>query len=95
MRLLLDETVLIELVGERQPYCACWNKLAALQLTQESVSLTTAAMNAGFESMRTFYRSFKRVFGVSPSEYLKKNGGRPSRDMLHNPFYLSGGTLPP
>lgn len=33
MRLLLDETVLIELVGERQPYCACWNKLAALQLT--------------------------------------------------------------
>ena len=68
---------------------------AALQLTQESVSLTTAAMNAGFESMRTFYRSFKRVFGVSPSEYLKKNGGRPSRDMLHNPFYLSGGTLPP
>lgn len=34
MRLLLDETVLIELVGERQPYCACWNKLAALQLTR-------------------------------------------------------------
>lgn len=44
---------------------------AALLLTQESVSLTDAALTSGFESMRTFYRSFKKTFGVSPSEYLR------------------------
>lgn len=32
MRLLVDETVLVEYVGERQPYCACWDKINALQL---------------------------------------------------------------
>ncbi len=44
---------------------------AALLLTQEEASMTSAAMNSGFESMRTFYRSFKRAFGISPSEYLR------------------------
>ncbi len=33
-------------------------------------SITQAAMNAGFNSMRTFYRSFMHVFGVSPSKYV-------------------------
>ena len=32
MRILLDETVLAELVGERQEAAACWSKLVALQL---------------------------------------------------------------
>ncbi len=66
---------------------------AALLLTQESASLTSAAMNSGFESMRTFYRSFKKSFGISPSEYLREKRGREPDDMLHNPFYLSGGVL--
>ncbi len=42
---------------------------AAFLLTQESISLTDAALTSGFESMRTFYRSFKRTFGVSPGDY--------------------------
>lgn len=32
MRVLVDETVVLEYVGERQPYCACWDKLNALEL---------------------------------------------------------------
>ncbi|WP_077611456.1 AraC family transcriptional regulator [Clostridium sp. Marseille-P2415] len=33
-------------------------------------SVTQAAMGAGFNSMRTFYRSFMHVFGISPSKYV-------------------------
>ncbi len=33
-------------------------------------SITQAAMSAGFNSMRTFYRAFMHVFGVSPSKYV-------------------------
>lgn len=33
-------------------------------------SVTQAAMSAGFNSMRTFYRAFMHVFGVSPSKYV-------------------------
>ncbi len=33
-------------------------------------SITQAAMDAGFNSMRTFYRSFMQAFGVSPSKYI-------------------------
>lgn len=33
-------------------------------------SITQAAMSSGFNSMRTFYRSFMHVFGVSPRKYV-------------------------
>lgn len=42
---------------------------AAALLTDESVSIIDAAMSSGFDSMRTFYRAFKRCFGVTPSQY--------------------------
>lgn len=41
---------------------------ANLLMTSDS-SLIDVAMNSGFESMRTFYRSFKLCFGVTPSHY--------------------------
>jgi len=31
-----------------------------------------AAMSSGFESMRTFYRCFKRCFGVTPTQYCSE-----------------------
>lgn len=42
---------------------------AANQLITSDSALIDIAMDSGFESMRTFYRSFKRCFGVSPSQY--------------------------
>lgn len=41
---------------------------AAVMLSNSS-TLIDAALNSGFESMRTFYRCFKRCFGVTPSDY--------------------------
>lgn len=41
---------------------------ANLLMTSDS-PLIEVAMNSGFESMRTFYRSFKICFGVTPSRY--------------------------
>jgi len=38
-------------------------------LTDESVPITKAAIDSGFTCMRTFYRSFKHFFGMTPSEY--------------------------
>lgn len=39
-------------------------------LLEGEESITQAAMNAGFNSMRTFYRAFMHVFSVSPSKYV-------------------------
>jgi len=44
---------------------------AASLLAEESMPLIDAALNSGFDSMRTFYRSFKAQFGITPSEYCK------------------------
>lgn len=38
-------------------------------LIDDSVPIINAAMSSGFNSMRTFYRSFKHCFGVTPSQY--------------------------
>ncbi|HHV13325.1 MAG TPA: AraC family transcriptional regulator [Clostridiales bacterium] len=61
-------------------------QVAGLLLDGEE-SITQAAMSAGFNSMRTFYRAFMQVFGVSPSKYVsafKENDG-----MRHLPAGLS------
>ena len=43
---------------------------AAMLLLNENCTLIQAAMGAGYENMRTFYRNFKQVFGATPSQYL-------------------------
>jgi AraC-like DNA-binding protein len=39
----------------------------------ENVSLTTAAHNAGFSDSAHFTRTFRRMFGVTPSELFKNS----------------------
>lgn len=42
---------------------------AANLLSETEISLIDIAMNSGFESVRTFYRTFKRCYGMTPSQY--------------------------
>lgn len=57
----------------------CRQAAAALLDGEESV--TQAAMSAGFNSMRTFYRAFMNVFGVTPSKYADVSRG--NNALLH------------
>ncbi len=53
LRILVDDTVVIDYVGERQPYCACWDKMSALQLTGcAELWSTPDAYRAMSESLR-------------------------------------------
>jgi xylan 1,4-beta-xylosidase len=40
-------------------------------LSESDISITSAAMSAGFNSINTFYRYFKKCFGISPGKYVK------------------------
>ena len=62
-------------------------RAAANLLMNDGASITDVALEAGFESMRTFYRSFKNCFGVTPSHYLQL-----SQNDLH-PLMQSHGLL--
>ena len=44
---------------------------AEILLHSKTHTITEAAMESGFDSMRTFYRAFKYHFNVTPSRYLK------------------------
>lgn len=44
---------------------------AANLLRESDSSLLEIAMNSGFDSVRTFYRSFKNCFGMTPTEYRR------------------------
>ena len=47
-------------------------KAAAIMLAGRH-SITYAALESGFSSMRTFYRTFQNEFGCTPKEYLEKS----------------------
>ncbi len=40
------------------------------------MSVTDAAFASGFVSMRTFYRTFKKYFNMTPKEYFHKNNAK-------------------
>ena len=42
----------------------------ALALISEGKSITEAALESGFTTIRTFNRAFKRIHGVSPRQYI-------------------------
>lgn len=45
---------------------------AAQLLMYEASSVTDAAMEAGFESLRTFYRVFKKNYGMTPLQFKRE-----------------------
>ena len=45
---------------------------AAVALDRKKVSVTEIAMASGFESTRTFYREFKRYYGMTPTQYAHR-----------------------
>lgn len=48
----------------------------AAALLTAGQTVTDAAGNSGFQSMRTFYRTFNAKYGVTPKEYIKANCAR-------------------
>ncbi len=46
---------------------------AATLLINSELSLVDIALTSGFETMRTFYRTFKRVYGITPSQYITQH----------------------
>lgn len=48
-------------------------KYVAGQMMKKNCNVTKLAMEAGFNSVSTFYRCFSEVYKMSPSEALKKN----------------------
>jgi AraC-like DNA-binding protein len=41
-----------------------------VSLMHNGAKMIDAAMNSGFESMRTFYRSFKNYYGMTPTQFI-------------------------
>lgn len=46
--------------------------MAASLLTEKNTSITVTACSVGYSDLFTFSKAFKRHFGVSPNEYIKK-----------------------
>lgn len=42
-------------------------------ITEQDLSMVDIAMSVGFESTRTFYRAFRRCYGMTPSEYASRH----------------------
>lgn len=48
---------------------------AAMLMVNRSTPVLEAAMSAGYDNIRTFYRNFKEVFGMTPSQYVSASSG--------------------
>jgi AraC-like DNA-binding protein/quercetin dioxygenase-like cupin family protein len=53
----------------------------ACELLRSSASINQVAQEAGFANVRSFQRSFKRILGVTPSEY---RNGLQNREFINN-----------
>lgn len=42
------------------------------QLIENGISITDAAFEAGFQSMRTFNNAYQKIMNMTPSEYIKR-----------------------
>lgn len=48
----------------------------AVNLLIQGVPMIDVAMSSGFECIRTFYRSFRQCFGVTPTQYCSSYSGK-------------------
>lgn len=51
-------------------------KHAVHLVQEEQCSMLDAAVASGYESMRSFYRAFRQIYGCTPSEYLTGSWSR-------------------
>lgn len=49
---------------------------AAMLLSNSDASLIETAMSSGYDNLRTFYRNFKHVYQMTPTEYINANARR-------------------
>jgi len=65
-----------ELVGQApMQYLAQWRmQLAARMLRESQASIVTIALNVGYDSEAAFARAFKRLVGLSPAAWRRKQG---------------------
>lgn len=45
-----------------------------LMKTVEDITMTAVCERSGFNSVSTFHRAFRRVYGCTPSEFAKSHG---------------------
>jgi AraC-like DNA-binding protein len=57
----------------------------AMHLLREDTSVTDACFSVGFESVTSFSTLFRRIVGITPSEYLLKQR-RIRHEMAHAPL---------
>lgn len=60
---------------------------AAEQLSNGSKSITQVAMDCGFNSVRSFNRTFKEIMGCTPSAFIAR------KDLMHAAFFFRSGAL--
>ncbi len=65
--------------GPRQARAEARLARAVSLLRDRRTTITDAAYQAGFPSLATFYRWFRRATGVTPSEFRSKGGTIPAR----------------
>lgn len=70
---------------------------AAQQVSYSAESITSIALDAGYESPEAFTRAFRSAFGVSPSHYRKKGSSQFSMrtDVGLYPFYHTNPEVSP
>src|SRR5512135_2703266 len=63
---------------------------AASRLKLGTASVTSIALDAGYESHEAFTRSFRSVFGVSPSQFRTSNKSKPTATAISGLHYRKG-----
>lgn len=61
------------------------SRRAASLLTSDSSNITDIALDSGFGSTRSFYRTFQKCFGLTPNEFRKLDKGEQAKLTSRHP----------